>query len=232
MGPGPIRRPTYLGADLWGYANNQPGVSPAPNSDIDYVVFTEDPFYGPPNGPGQYNGWGQYGANAGSNVIYGLSVKSSGYNLGEYYNLLFFYDDNIGFLGTAESTNNLGNPTPPFFYNNNINVAVSMFDSTYSYIYANNSTNVSPMSHVGPANMTDPNSPILNNLYWRVILANGNTDPTAMVDVVINGTRYVSGYNLSPFNSNLVLDWTTYGSATVANTGLGYTGFTVEVIFN
>jgi hypothetical protein len=229
-----IRRPTAMG-DLWAFAQNQAGGgSPPPNTDVDYIVFAEDPWYGPPNGAGPYNGWGQYGTNTGDNVIYGLSVKSSGFNLGEYNNLQYFYDNNSGggFLGTVKITNNLGNAMPPFFYNNNINVATQVWDSTYTYNYGNNSTNVSPMTTVGPANVTDPNSPILNTLYWRVILANGNTDTNALVDITINGASYVSGYPLPQYNSNLVLDWTTYGTATVANTGSGYYGFIVEVFFN
>lgn len=222
-----------LGASIWGFANNQPGTAPPPGTDVNRNVFLENPFWGPPFGPGPYNGWGLSGTTNGDDIVYGFTAKTTNIRFSEWKRKTFNYDNNTsgGFAQQFKFTNNLGpSGQPPFFYNNTITVAAQTWDSTTTNPIGSGNATVGPGSNSGFITITNTNSPILKYVYWRIIIANNNTDTNALVDININGSSYVSGYSLPQYNSNLVIDWQTYGSALTDNTGLGYTGATIEVI--
>jgi hypothetical protein len=223
-----------LGAQIWGYANNQPGVSPPPSSDINYQVFAENPFWGPQYaGPGAYNGWGQYGVTLGDDRIYGLSVKSSNYTFQEYTGKTYNYDNNYsgGFVASADIYNNTAAPSPPNFYDNNMNVACQLFDSTFTNLYAGQSSLVGPGLSTLNLNLSSPSSPMLAILYWRVLIYTGGCDPASTTNIDINGTNYVTSATLNP-NSTMIFDFQTYGTANFGSTGQGYDGAYFYVSIN
>ena len=217
------------GATIWGFANNQPNTAPPPGSDINFQIFSETPFWGPPYASiGPWNGWGQSGDTAGDDVIYGLSAKTSStnYNLRQYTGLTYNWDNNPsgGFLGSADIDNGLGSPASPFFYQNGMDVTVQMWDSQQLYQVGGVSASVPATVTQSGLVVTAPTAPILKYVYWRIIISNGQSDPNANINLSINGTSYITGGSIPQYNSNLVFDWTTYGAATVDSTGKGYTG--------
>ena len=195
------------------------------------IVFGDlagyDYFYGPNgNGSISYNGWGQSTA-LGNNKIYGLSFSASGpYLMGDYKDLVYFYDQNI-YKVTITVFNNLPPTPPPPIFNDVMDCNISFFDHSNSYLYLAGNSGGAPQGGVaGPNDISQPNTPIISDGYWYIVLDMDGTFGGGLCDIVINGTNYVTGAGIVA-GSNF-FDWNTYGSAPVAITG-SLTGLEVVV---
>jgi hypothetical protein len=188
------------------------------------IVFGDlagyDYFYGPNgNASISYNGWGQSTA-VGLNRIYGLSVAASGpYLMGDYKNLVYFYDQ-TNYKVTITVINNLPPtpPPPPPIFNDVMDCNISFYDQSDTYMYLAGNSGGAPQGGVaGPNDISQPNTPIISEGYWYIDLNMDGTFGGGLCDIVINGTNYVNAAGIVA-GPNL-FDWNTYGSASVANTG-------------
>lgn len=187
--------------DLWQEGN--PGWSAQESfSDITYDSWAQGPLGSNTN---LYNGWGNDGSGGGTpvggNVIYnvgGALIKNiDSINFGNYTNNYYYFDGTV-FDIKYEWDNPLTNPppsppSPPV--NNDVNVQVHCYDysGTYSVhstftITANASTSGGPLSIPG----TVTNSPVVENVYWEIIV---NTTPGNTISNIafsVNGVNRIN----------------------------------------
>ena len=185
-------------------------------------------YFAGPNGSNSQpaNNWGQ-GEGSGANRIYGTSAKTTNIQVGDFDGLTYFYD-NSTFQVTLDAINNLTNTgfPPP---NNDVNVTVELYDSTFSYQYMVGGGTAPvgipfPPGTYGPASVSQTSDPIIYRGYWKVTLAGMPGQFTGgNFDLSINGTTKATGVSISTGPGGTTIDSGTYGTEDVASYG-GYTG--------
>lgn len=220
-----------LSNDIYGEANG--GYSSGEVSLNDISFFS---YFAGPNGNSSisYNAWGA-GEGAGANRIYGTTVHTgAGYNwkMSEYANLVYFYD-NSTYQVTLNVTNNLvSTPPPPFPIDNDVNVNIELWDSTFSHQYMAGGGMASAPGTYGPASVSQTNDPIISIGYWKVVISGAfPTFAGGNADLIINGTSIFSGQAVSAGPGGTTFDSTTYGTVNVASFG-GFIGLYFSVTVN
>lgn len=191
-------------------------------------------YFAGPNGTNSiaYNAWGQ-GENTGLNRIYGTSVKSTNIAMGDFANLVYFYD-NSTYQVTLSVTNNKTNPPPfpPPPVDNAVNVNIELWGEAFSYQYLSGGGMAQAPGTYGPSSVSQTNDPIISIGYWKVTV--GGAGPSfagGSCNISINGTSKVSGGSVPSGPGGATFDSTTYGTANVASYG-GFTGLYFEVTVN
>jgi len=196
-------------------------------------------YFNGPNGANTiaYNAWGR-GVGSGANRIYGTTATSTNINLNGFADSTYFYD-NSTFQVTLDVINNLvsigppGPPGPPFF-DNDIDVTIELYDSTYSYNYLlYNSGQLAAPSQTGALQASDITDPIIFRGYWKVKIGAGfPTFAGGSCNISINGTVKVTGGTLPSGTGQTVFTSTgSFSTQDVANY-LGLTGLYFEVTVN
>ena len=227
---------TNLGLSNIFYEANptQSGINDLSLLDIASVSY----FSGPNGGNAEpYNYWGESEL-SGVNRIYGTTARASGnnYPMGDFRGLTYYYD-NSTFQVTLEVTNNLvsivppGPPGPPFF-DNDVNVNVELWDSSFAYQYLAGGGGAAAPGSYGPSSVSQTNDPIIFRGYWKVTIsgafpsfAGGNAD------LSINGTSKFTGQAVAAGPGGSTFTSTTYGTQDVASFG-GFTGLYFSVTVN
>ena len=189
-------------------------------------------FSGPNGGNAEpYNYWGESEL-SGVNRIYGTTARASGnnYPMGDFRGLTYYYD-NSTFQVTLDVVNNLvSTPPPPFPIDNDIDVTLELYDSSFVYMYIQQGSGVvTAPGNTGNIVASSTSDPIIFRGYWKVII--GAMFPTfagGTCNIKINGTTKVSGGSLPSGGGQTIFDSATSGTEDVA-TYLGLTGLYFEV---
>ena len=173
-----------------------------------------------PNGSSNQpaNNWGQ-GEGSGANRIYGTTAKTTNIKVGDFDGLTYFYDNNL-FKVDVNITNNLNiPPPPPPLVNNDLNINVFLYDSTFTYNYMTGGSLVFPGGGNYTNTISQTNDPIIYRGYWKVEIVADPNFGGGTVTIDINGTNYANSIALSAGPTPNVLDSNTYGTADVAYYG-------------
>jgi hypothetical protein len=183
-------------------------------------------YFAGPNGSNSLpdNNWG-VSEGAGVNRIYGLSYKagpSFGYEVGDYANLVYYYD-NSTYQVTLNITNNLAPlpfpPNPPG--SNDANVNIELWDDGFNYQYLTGGGMAAENGGTyGPASVSQTNDPIIFRGYWKVNV--GGAGPMfggGSCDILINGNTKVTGGAVAAGPGGSTFDSATYGTEDVASYG-------------
>jgi hypothetical protein len=222
-----------LANDIYGEANGGYTTGEASLRDLSFFSY-----FAGPNGSNSlsYNAWG-VSENTGNNRIYGTTYHpaSSGrfdYEMSEYANLVYFYD-NSTYQVTLDVVNNLvSTPPPPFPIDNDVNVNIELWDDGFTYQYMAGGGMAGAPGTYGPSSVSQTNDPIIFRGYWKVVIsgafpsfAGGNADLT------INGTSFFTGQAVAAGAGGTTFTSSTWGTADVASYG-GYIGLYFEVEIN
>ena len=191
-------------------------------------------YFNGPNGANTigYNAWGR-GVGSGANRIYGTTATSTNMNLNGFAGLTYFYD-NSTFQVTLDVVNNLvSTPPPPFPIDNDIDVTLELYDSSFAYRYIQQGSGVvTAPGTTGNIVASSTSDPIIFRGYWKVII--GAMFPSfagGTCTININGTTKVNSVSIPSGPGQTTFDSATYGTADVA-AYLGLTGLYFEVIVN
>jgi hypothetical protein len=187
--------------DLWQEPN--PGWSSQESfSDITYDSWEQGPLGSSTNA---YNGWGNDGSGSGTpvgvNVIYnvggGLTQSVDPINFGNYTNKYYYFDGtvfNIQFSWSNPLTNPPPvPPNPPV--NNDVNVQVVCKDYNMVYnVHSNFSINAVAPSSGGPLPIPGSvtNSPLVENVYWEIIVNTVPGNTISNIAFSVNGTNCIN----------------------------------------
>lgn len=217
-------------SDIWTEAGNS-----GPSSTISMLSMSFFSYFAGPNGSNSvgYNAWGQ-GEGSGANRIYGTSAKTTGLQVGDFDGLTYFYD-NSTFQCTLSAQNSLPPPggfPPPPPDQNDVNVNVELWDSTFSYQYLVGGGPVSSGGGMyGPIAVSQTNDPIIFRGYWKVTISGVNPMfPGCNAALTINGNSKFTGQAVAGGSGGTTFTSATWGTENVASY-LGLTGiyFTVSV---
>ena len=180
--------------DIW-IEPNPSWTSSESFGDIAYDSWAQGPLGSNTN---SWNGWGNDGGNSGNDVIYSaggyLQQGVDPINFANYSNN-YYYFDGTNFDIKFSYNNTLPPPGPPPTVDNNVTVQVDCYDYSGTYpvhngfsIHAmpNTSQSASPI----PGGVT--NSPLVENVYWSIIV---NTIPGNAISNIafsVNGTVKVN----------------------------------------
>lgn len=184
--------------DIW-IEPNPSWTSSESFGDIAYDSWAQGPLGSNTN---SWNGWGNDGGNSGNDVIYNvggyLQQNVDPINFANYSNK-YYYFDGTNFDIKFSYNNTLTNPppsppNPPI--NNDVNVQVDCYDysntySVHSSFNINAPANSSQAATPIPGGVT--NSPLVENVYWSIIV---NTDPNNTISNIafdVNGTTFNIG---------------------------------------
>lgn len=211
--------------NIYSEANGGPPSGPVGVS----TLFKYSYFEGPGNaGTIGYYAWGQYGVTSGADRIYGLSASNTNLSFGAYRGLSYFYDSTTYFIPyTINNTAPPPGPPPPEF--NDVNVTITLWDSTMTYFYVTYTT-ISPASGGAVSgNLQQPSTPLIYNGYWEVIYnTNPGANPNLKADLSINGTSKYTNLGLSA-GAATTSDWNTYGSQLVTTYATGRIGLNFDI---
>lgn len=221
-------------SDIFYQANpSASGVTNMSFLDIAAVSYFEGP-----NGTNvkPYNYWGETGGigAGGSNRIYGTTARAGAdYPMGDFLGLTYFYD-NSSFLVKADFTNNLPTnaPFPPPGTNNDVNVNVTLYDSTYTYTYGVSGGGLlMPTGGTFVSTISQTTSPIIFRGYWSIDISPGPLlVGGALVDISINGSAKVTNGAVGAGPTPTNFTGAVYGNEDVAYNGsLGGTGLLIVV---
>jgi len=187
-----------------------------------------------PNGSNNQaaNNWGQ-GEGSGANRIYGTSAKTTLIKVGDFDGLTYFYDQ-TNFKVVLNAVNNINPPPPPPPpLDNDLSINLTLFDSSFTYLYASGG---SPLTSAGGnynADISQPTTPIIFRAYWQVEVSTAPNFGGGTVTIDINGTNYANSISLTAGPTPNTLDSNTYGTADVAFYGaMGATGLQFDVTCN
>ena len=185
-------------------------------------------YFAGPNGSNSTvdNNWGMH-EGTGANRIYGLSYKTDNYSVSDYDGLTYFYD-NSTFQVTLDAINNLTNTgfPPP---NNDVNVTVELYDSTFSYQYMVGGGTAPvgipfPPGTYGPASVSQTSDPIIYRGYWKVTISGANPSfAGGTANLSINGNNKFTGQAVAAGPGGTTFTSTTWGTEDVASYN-GYIG--------
>ena len=217
-------------SDIWSEAN---GAYSSGLLSLNTMSFFS--YFAGPNGSTSQadNNWGQ-GEGTGSNRIYGTSAKTTDIAVGDFDGLTYFYD-NSTFQVTLEVINNKTNPppappAPPV--NNDTNVNVELWDSSFTYQYLSGGGMANAQGTYGPSSVSQTNDPIIFRGYWKVTVAGANpTFAGGTANLSINGTSSFTGQGVAAGSGGTTFTSTTWGTADVASYS-GYTGLYFLVTVN
>lgn len=200
--------------DIWTEAGN------TSSQEMEFGTFARISYFEGSGGSGTYgyNGWGQYGTQAGGDVIYPLPVTSTDINVDDYKGLVYFYDGS-----TYQCVVNFNNslsvpvfPTPPSA--NDFNVSVELFDSSDTYNYMFGSLGA-PAQSSGSSNIEQASvTPLIANAYWRITIDSDPQGGGGTTQIDINSATFVTTTSPS-LGGQLVVDFLTYGSAQMNSSG-------------
>lgn len=192
-------------------------------------------YFAGPNGSGSigYNAWGQ-GENSGLNRIYGTSAKSTNIAIGDFANLVYFYD-NSTYQVTLYVNNTLVNsnpppPNPPI--DNAVNVNIELWGQAFSYQYLSGGGMAQAQGTYGPSSVSQTDDPIIAIGYWKVTVTGANPSfAGGSCNISINNNSKVTGGSVPAGSGGATFDSATYGTENVA-TYLSLTGLYFEVTVN
>lgn len=167
-------------------------------------LFKKSYFEGP-NGSYNisYNAWGQYGNSSGYDRIYGLGVKNANNAWSDFSGLTYFYD-NSTYLVELQIQNTL--PAPTGLNNNDYDVYVELWDSSYTYTYVSTGAiNVAQGATYGPTIISTTSTPIIADGYWRITFVSNQLDPSIVsvsADTTVNGNLTTQTLTASPFSTD------------------------------
>ena len=206
-------------------------------TDLSLLDIASVSYFDGPNGTNAepYNYWGQTSGpgTGGSNRIFGLPVQAGTYFMSDFLGLTYYYD-NSSFLVKIDLTNNLppNTPPPPFPTDNDVNINITLYDSTFTYQYGVAGGSL-VMTNGGTYNATisQTTSPIIFRGYWKVeISPSAFLVAGALVDISINGSAKVTNGTINAGPSPTSFDSATYGTQDIAFNGtLGGTGLLIVV---
>jgi hypothetical protein len=218
-------------SDIWTEAGNS-----GPSSTISMLSMSFFSYFAGPNGANSvgYNAWGQ-GEGSGVNRIYGTSAKTTGLQVGDFDGLTYYYD-NSTFACTLSAQNSLPPPggfPPPPPDQNDVNVNVELWDSSFSYQYLMGGGMANSGGGMyGPATVSQTTDPIIFRGYWKVTVTGANPSfAGGTCNISINGTSKVSGGSIPGGPGGATFDSSTYGTEDVASYG-GFTGLYFDVTVN
>ena len=218
-----------LANDIYGEANGGYSSGQVSLNDISFYSY-----FAGPNGSSSisYNAYGR-GEGSGANRIYGTNVVSSNnVDMDDFKGITYFYD-NSSFQVTLEVTNNLPTPsTPPDPPDlNDVNVNVTLFDSTSSYQYITGGGQATSNGGTfGPNAISQPSgNPIIFRGYWEVNIQGGNPGfGGCNAALSINGTSIFTGQAVAGGPGGTTFAFGSFSTADVASFG-GYTGLYFDV---
>jgi len=215
---------------IWSEAN-----TPYSTGQLSLLTMSFFSYFAGPNGSSSQtdNNWG-VNEGSGANRIYGLSAKTSDYEIGDYSGLTYYYD-NSTYQVTLAVTNNLTNPppappAPPVF--NDVNVNIELWDSSFSYQYLGGGGMAAAPGTYGPSAVSQTNDPIIFRGYWKVTVAGANPSfAGGTANLSINGIVFFTGQGVAAGSGGTTFTSTTFGTANVAAFG-GFTGLYFDVTVN
>ena len=206
-------------------------------TDLSLLDIASVSYFDGPNGSNAepYNYWGQTSGpgTGGSNRIFGLPVQAGTYFMSDFLGLTYYYD-NSSFLVKADFTNNLpaNAPFPPPGTNNDVNVNVTLYDSTYTYTYGVSGGGLlMPTGGTFVSTISQTTSPIIFRGYWSIDISPGPfLVGGALVDISINGSAKVTNGAVGAGPTPTTFTGAVYGNEDVAYNGtLGGTGLLIVV---
>lgn len=163
--------------------------------DIAYDSWAQGPLGSNTN---SWNGWGNDGGNSGNDVIYNvggyLQQGVDPINFANYSNK-YYYFDGTNFDIKFSYNNTLPPPGPPPPVDNNVTVQVDCYDYSGTYpvhngfsinAMANTSQSASPI----PGGVT--NSPLVENVYWSIIVTTFPGNAISNIAFSVNGTTVIN----------------------------------------
>ena len=180
--------------DIW-IEPNPSWTSSESFGDIAYDSWAQGPLGSNTN---SWNGWGNDGGNSGNDVIYSaggyLQQGVDPINFANYSNN-YYYFDGTNFDSMFSYNNTLPPPGPPPTVDNNVTVQVDCYDYSGTYPVHNGFSinampNTSQSASPIPGGVT--NSPLVENVYWSIIV---NTIPGNAISNIafsVNGTVKVN----------------------------------------
>jgi hypothetical protein len=217
-----------LANDIYGEANGGYSSGQVSLNDISFYSY-----FAGPNGSNSisYNAYGR-GEGSGANRILGLNAVANPDDMDDFKGITYFYD-NSSFQVTINITNNLvSTPPPPFPIDNDVNVNVELWDSSFSYQYISGGGVAAAPGTFGPNSISQTNDPIIFRGYWVVTVSGAFPSfagGTCVID--INGTNFVNGGTVPAGPTGASFDSTVYGTADVVSYG-GFTGLYFDVTVN
>lgn len=167
-------------------------------------LFKKSYFEGP-NGSYNisYNAWGQYGNSSGADKIYGLTTKNADNAWSDFSGLTYFYDNSTYLVG-LQIQNTL--PAPTGLNNNDYDVYVELWDSSYTYTYVSTGAiNVAQGATYGPTIISTTSNPIINDGYWRITFVSNQLDPSVSpvyAEITVNTNLTTQTLTASPFSTD------------------------------
>jgi hypothetical protein len=167
-------------------------------------LFKKSYFEGP-NGSYNisYNAWGQYGNSSGADKIYGLTTKNADNAWSDFSGLTYFYDNSTYLVG-LQIQNTL--PAPTGLNNNDYDVYVELWDSSYTYTYVSTGAiNVAQGATYGPTIISTTSTPIINDGYWRITFVSNQLDPSVSpvyAEITVNTNLTTQTLTASPFSTD------------------------------
>jgi len=209
---------------IWSEAN-----SPYSSGQLSLLTMSFFSYFAGPNGSNSQtdNNWGMH-EGSGANRIYGLAAKTSDYEIGDYSGLTYYYD-NSAFLVNVNFTNNIATGTPPT--DNNLNINVFLYDSTFSYNYMAGGGLVTAGGGTYSSTISQTTNPIIYRGYWKVEISANPTFSGGTANITINGNAKVTGGTINAGPTPTSFDSNTYGTEDIAfYGGLGGDGLLFDVV--
>lgn len=197
-----------------------------PGGPTDWGRLARDSYFEGPNGNSSigFNAWGSYGSSLGANRMFQIPIDSSP-NFDSYRNKTYFY----------------GQTPTPFdvsLYASNANaddvdnVDVQCYDDNLIYSYMGGNTGLLLSGNTyGPntfQNLQPGITPLIQVLYWQLIISTSPVFAGGTVDYYINGNLVLAGGVVNPGPAPNIYDYT-MGSTEGTRLNLGYTGSYHEV---
>jgi hypothetical protein len=199
---------------------------------LSLVTMSFFSYFAGPNGSNSQadNNYGQ-GEGSGANRIYDTTAKITNIQVGDFDGITYFYD-NSTFQVTLNVTNNLPLPTtppdPPDL--NDINVNITLYDSTVSYSYiTGGGLATSNGGTFGPSAISQTTSPIIFRGYWEVNIQGQNPSfGGGSADLSINGNSKFTAQAVAGGPGGSTFIFSSFSTEDVASFG-GFTGLYFDV---
>jgi hypothetical protein len=201
-------------SSLWNEAN----VGSPTNLRLENIAFTSY-FSGPNGAGGPDNNWGQ-GEFGGADIIYGLSFRTSNFQIGDFANLDYFYNQTIYQCILDVNNSSIGNL---------LDVQLFLKDNTGTYNYISGSTGPLLAGLTANLDVSSPTSPLINTAYWELIIIPDPSFPPANADLTINGVPAFVSLPVNPGPAPTTFDYLSFGTTNMGPI-TGATGFEFSLL--